>query len=86
MGKKYRLGRKIGSGSFGDIYLGTNMTTGEEVHMLFDSLVVAVVVVVVTVVVIVVVHCLVSSNKERLAFWWRIYHVPKYEVISKTLA
>ena len=23
MGNKYRLGRKIGSGSFGDIYLGT---------------------------------------------------------------
>ena len=25
-----RLGRKIGSGSFGDIYLGTNISTGEE--------------------------------------------------------
>lgn len=23
MGNKYRIGRKIGSGSFGDIYLGT---------------------------------------------------------------
>lgn len=31
VGNKYRLGRKIGSGSFGDIYLGTNITNGEEV-------------------------------------------------------
>ena len=30
VGNKYRLGRKIGSGSFGDIYLGTNISTGEE--------------------------------------------------------
>jgi len=31
VGNKYRLGRKIGSGSFGDIYLGTNISTLEEV-------------------------------------------------------
>ncbi|XP_060560607.1 casein kinase I-like isoform X2 [Ruditapes philippinarum] len=31
VGNKYRLGRKIGSGSFGDIYLGTDISTGEEV-------------------------------------------------------
>jgi len=31
VGNKYRLGRKIGSGSFGDIYLGTNITNNEEV-------------------------------------------------------
>ncbi|ETL41576.1 CK1/CK1/CK1-D protein kinase [Phytophthora nicotianae] len=31
VGKKFRLGRKIGSGSFGDFYMGTNMTSGEEV-------------------------------------------------------
>lgn len=33
VGNKYRLGRKIGSGSFGDIYLGTTISTGEEVNM-----------------------------------------------------
>lgn len=37
VGKRYRLGRKIGSGSFGDIYLGTNMTTGEEVAIKLES-------------------------------------------------
>lgn len=31
VGNKYRLGRKIGSGSFGDIYLGTSIATAEEV-------------------------------------------------------
>lgn len=31
VGNKYRLGRKIGAGSFGDIYLGTTINTGEEV-------------------------------------------------------
>ncbi|EFA80547.1 protein serine/threonine kinase [Heterostelium album PN500] len=28
---KYRIGRKIGGGSFGEIYLGTNIVTNEEV-------------------------------------------------------
>lgn len=37
VGKKYRLGKRIGSGSFGDIYLGTNMTTGEEVAIKLES-------------------------------------------------
>jgi serine/threonine protein kinase len=31
VGRKFRVGSKIGSGSFGDIYHGTNLTTGEEV-------------------------------------------------------
>ncbi|KAJ2079761.1 serine/threonine protein kinase [Coemansia sp. RSA 988] len=31
IGNKYRLGRKIGSGSFGDIFLAVNVVTNEEV-------------------------------------------------------
>ncbi|ULT84490.1 hypothetical protein L5515_019119 [Caenorhabditis briggsae] len=31
VGNRFRLGRKIGSGSFGDIYLGQNIQTNEEV-------------------------------------------------------
>eukprot|EP01084_Bolivina_argentea_P018238 33967_1 len=37
VGGKYRLGRKIGSGSFGDIYLGTNINSGEEVAIKLES-------------------------------------------------
>ncbi|KAK3290580.1 uncharacterized protein B0H64DRAFT_349894, partial [Chaetomium fimeti] len=36
-GNKYRIGRKIGSGSFGDIYLGTNIISGEEVAIKLES-------------------------------------------------
>lgn len=31
VGQKFRLGRKIGSGSFGDIYMGYNIASNEEV-------------------------------------------------------
>ncbi|GJQ11177.1 hypothetical protein GpartN1_g3621.t1 [Galdieria partita] len=34
---KWRVGRKIGSGSFGEIYLGTNIYTMEEVALKFES-------------------------------------------------
>jgi len=32
VGNKYRLGRKIGSGSFGDIYLGNLTTIASHTH------------------------------------------------------
>jgi len=38
VGGKFRLGRKIGSGSFGDIYIGTNIQTGEEVAIKLESI------------------------------------------------
>lgn len=38
VGGKYRLIRKIGSGSFGDIYLGINITNGEEVAVKLESI------------------------------------------------
>lgn len=38
VGNKYRLGRKIGSGSFGDIYLGTTINTGEEVAIKLECI------------------------------------------------
>jgi casein kinase 1 len=38
VGGKFRLGRKIGSGSFGDIYIGTNVQSGEEVAIKLESI------------------------------------------------
>ncbi|KAG2184900.1 hypothetical protein INT43_000813 [Umbelopsis isabellina] len=37
VGNKYKLGRKIGAGSFGEIYLGTNTTNGEDVAIKLES-------------------------------------------------
>lgn len=38
VGRKYRLGRKIGAGSFGDIYMGMNIITHEEVAIKLESI------------------------------------------------
>ncbi|KAM7275289.1 hypothetical protein ACFE04_017155 [Oxalis oulophora] len=37
VGNKFRMGRKIGSGSFGEIYLGTNIQTNEEVAIKLEN-------------------------------------------------
>lgn len=38
VGGKWRLGRRIGAGSFGDIYLGTNIHTMEEVAVKLEQI------------------------------------------------
>lgn len=38
VGGKYRVGRKIGQGSFGDIYVGTNVQTNEQVGIKLESI------------------------------------------------
>jgi len=38
VGGIFRLGRKIGSGSFGAIYMGKNIHNGEEVAMKLEHL------------------------------------------------
>ncbi|OAY36471.1 casein kinase 1-like protein 2 [Manihot esculenta] len=38
VGNKFRLGRKIGSGSFGEIYIGTNIQTNEEVALKLETI------------------------------------------------
>ena len=37
VGNKYRIRHKIGSGSFGDIYLGTDIHSGEDVAIKLES-------------------------------------------------
>lgn len=34
---KYKIGRKIGSGSFGEIYQGTNINSNEEVAIKLEN-------------------------------------------------
>jgi casein kinase 1 epsilon len=40
VGGKFKLGKKIGSGSFGELFLAVNVQTGEEVavKLVLDSL------------------------------------------------
>jgi serine/threonine protein kinase len=38
VGGKYRLSKKLGSGAFGDVFLGTNIKTGENVGIKLVSI------------------------------------------------
>ncbi|KAL0080819.1 kinase-like domain-containing protein [Phycomyces blakesleeanus] len=38
IGNKYKLGRKIGAGSFGEIYLGSNIVSGEDVAVKMENI------------------------------------------------
>lgn len=38
VGQLFRVGRRIGSGAFGEIYLGTNIESGEEVAIKLEDL------------------------------------------------
>lgn len=37
IGKKFAIGEKIGSGSFGDIFAGTDLATGEDVAIKIEK-------------------------------------------------
>ena len=38
VGGKYKLSKKLGKGSFGDLYSGINIKTGEEVAIKLEKL------------------------------------------------
>jgi casein kinase I family protein HRR25 len=37
VGDKYKVGRKLGSGAFGEVFLGTNILNKEEVAIKVES-------------------------------------------------
>ena len=38
LANRFKMGKKIGSGSFGEIYLGLDIQTGKEVAVKFEQL------------------------------------------------